>query len=227
MNRKSILNVPDLEADKVLDRIVEKTCSCGGCLLWTGNKVSGGYGIISYKGQRYRVTGVLYEILNGPIDPDLDILHTCDNPACVRLDHLKVGTHAENMADCKNKDRQAKGQRNGHAKLTPEKIEEIRRKRQEGKPIAEVALEYGVSKATVSNVTKGTRWQHLNLAPLSLPSGPRGESHGQSKLNPQQVREIRHRGANGETYASIARAFSISAETASRIVKRIIWKSVP
>lgn len=41
----------------------------------------------------------LYEALNGRISPSLVVRHTCDNPPCVRPDHLIVGTCADNTRD--------------------------------------------------------------------------------------------------------------------------------
>jgi hypothetical protein len=40
------------------------------------------------------------------------VLHDCDNPPCFRLDHLRLGTHAENMADMRAKGRDNLGGNN-------------------------------------------------------------------------------------------------------------------
>lgn len=48
---------------------------------------------------------VAWELERGPIPAGLFVLHHCDNPPCVRPDHLFLGTQADNMRDCHSKGR--------------------------------------------------------------------------------------------------------------------------
>lgn len=78
------------------------------CWIWTGKPGSGGYGRINRggcNGRNVRAHRASWEIHYGKIPDGMWVLHTCDNPLCVRPDHLFLGTHTDNMHDCIRKNR--------------------------------------------------------------------------------------------------------------------------
>lgn len=48
---------------------------------------------------------VAWEMKNGPFPKGKLALHSCDTPLCVNPDHIRPGTHAENMKDREERDR--------------------------------------------------------------------------------------------------------------------------
>lgn len=70
-----------------------------GCQPWTGPRNREGYGQFSYEGKTWRAHRWGWTHYIGPIHEGLVIRHACDYPRCQNLDHLLLGTHAENSAD--------------------------------------------------------------------------------------------------------------------------------
>ena len=85
------------------------------CWEWLGTLYPGGYGRFNKK-YSHRVA---WELSYGPIPDNLGILHHCDNPRCVRPDHLFLGTQADN-----NRDRRKKGRGGIRPNKTPDEIRE-------------------------------------------------------------------------------------------------------
>lgn len=76
-----------------------------GCILWTGSKWNTGYGRIIYGGKHVGVHRVAWSILVGQIPAGLFVCHRCDNPPCLNVEHLFLGTCSENFRDMHAKGR--------------------------------------------------------------------------------------------------------------------------
>jgi hypothetical protein len=94
---------------------VEKTQACWN---WRGSVRHFGHGHLNVLGVVTMAHRFSWTLTNGSIPDGLNVLHHCDNPRCVRPDHLFLGTHADNVADMNAKGRHARGERHGRAKLT-------------------------------------------------------------------------------------------------------------
>lgn len=92
-------------ADRFWSRVAK---SVEACWLWTGSKDDDGYGLAFFwHRRRIKAHRLSWELNRGPIPAGLDVLHSCDNPPCVRPDHLFLGTQVENMEDARRKGRLA------------------------------------------------------------------------------------------------------------------------
>jgi len=141
------------------------------CHLWTAAVDRDGYGRIKVDGKMEQAHRIAWELKNnGPVPDGKCVLHECDNPLCVNPDHLFDGTHADNMLDMVEKDRQPRGEQHGGHKLTEEDVRQTRRWYDAGGMTPkEIAKTLGVSYWTIYDVLRGVTWKHVTLDnPISL-----------------------------------------------------------
>jgi len=150
----------------LVERFWSKVQKSEGCWTWKAGFYRTGYGAFHVKRKKRFAHRVAYEFEIGPIPVGKVVMHTCDNPACVRPEHLRVGDQAENVADMiqKKRDRRPnlKGAENGRAKLTEEDVREIRRRLRAGATQTELALEYGVALSNIGHIVHGRSWGFLS-----------------------------------------------------------------
>lgn len=148
------------------NRFDVKVTKSSDCWIWTGGGDRHGYGRFWYDGKMQLSHRVNWLLHNGPIPDGLCVLHTCDNPPCVNPAHLWLGTQADNMHDCANKGRAvggiSRGQRHGLAKLTDDKVLEIRRIYSAGGTTQrELAGAFEVSQAVINYILLRKTWAHI------------------------------------------------------------------
>lgn len=134
------------------------------CWEWSAGRDPNGYGRIGIGETPILAHRVSYELAHGvKLAPSQHIMHTCDNPSCVRPSHLQLGDHAANMADKVKKGRHvygtSKGEAHGCAKLSDEMVRDIRASTMKGKDLAVI---YRVSATTISDIRNRRVWKHLD-----------------------------------------------------------------
>jgi hypothetical protein len=145
---------------------VKKT---NGCWEWQGKCNVEGYGKLRWHGKLYRAHRIaawlsgLVETPRGPSGiADTFILHRCDNRRCCNPEHFFLGSQSDNAKDAYVKNRLAKGEHVGTAKLTNIQADEIRKEYAKGYRFQkDIAKEYGVSQSVVCNITRRRTYRNI------------------------------------------------------------------
>ncbi len=147
------------------ERFWEKVSEDGhdGCWLWTGavhNTLPYGF-FKDGSGRQVYAHRFAWTRWHGPIPPGLFVLHNCDNARCVNPDHLRLGTHADNMADRSERLRHSHGERHPDAKLSDDLVREIRRLRALGVGWGTLGKMFGVTPRAARLAALGKTWSHV------------------------------------------------------------------
>jgi hypothetical protein len=123
---------------------VDKTGGPNACWPWTGRVMTkrGGYGRLKFLGREVGAHRFALEITTGESPAGLFACHSCDNPICCNPQHLRWGTHQDNVNDKVSRGRSA----GAHRKINVDLMIEMR---QSGATYKQIADEMGVAQSSV------------------------------------------------------------------------------
>lgn len=158
-----------MSENMIEERYWQKVQKGESCWMWTGTKNERGYGSLRFGKKMKKATHVSIFISTGEWpERGKVVCHRCDNPSCVRVDHLFVGSDLDNNRDRHSKgrtvinkcppERKARGQNHGLSKLTPRLVKEIRASTASQREIAKI---FGVSQPTIRSILLRRTWKHV------------------------------------------------------------------
>jgi len=121
---------------------------CHGC--------SSRYSQFRREGKRWLVHRYVYMQATGE-SPEV-VMHLCDNPKCINLNHLKGGTFKDNSVDMKLKGRSTLGNSHSNRVLASDEVRRIRNEIRNGSKSCDVARKYDISRQLVYMIKSGRIW---------------------------------------------------------------------
>ncbi len=129
------------------------------CIEWPHYVGRNGYGQVRHNGRAHNVHRVLYEQYYGPITKGYVIDHLCGVKACINPLHLEAVTQQENCV------------RGRRARMTWEKVREMRQLHAAGVSIKDLIAKFSMSEGQVRIIVRGAQWRET--AKLMVFSGKR------------------------------------------------------
>lgn len=86
------------QAETPEDSFQHRTSPSGDCLIWAGTKNMAGYGRITVNKTKRQAHHYAWERVNGKIPVGFEVDHTCHNPSCVKIDHLRLADSSQNSS---------------------------------------------------------------------------------------------------------------------------------
>lgn len=158
-----------LFCEYTVDRFWSQVDKTFGCWFWLGTKFSTGYGMFQPVGREtWPAHRYAYAATFGIPPKGLNVCHRCDNPSCVRPDHLFLGTQSENIKDCfrkgraNNKPPTAKlGTANPMCRISELDVRAIRWLAEQGTRKKLIAIAYSLNYEHVRDICKLRVWRHV------------------------------------------------------------------
>jgi len=145
------------------DRFWSKVDKTGDCWVWTASINQRGYGQFKIydrgngKQKVMETHRIAWLLENSDIPVGMQICHKCDNPLCVRLEHLFLGTPKDNAQDMARKGRATMRS----AKLDEATVVAIRYDYANGISGDKIAKQRRIPKSTVLGILNGKRWKRV------------------------------------------------------------------
>lgn len=160
--------------DKLRNYFQKRVNKTDSCWLWTGRRFVAGYGMVecldlnTNKKRKTTAHRIAWMLDHGFIERNLFVCHTCDNPPCVRPDHLFIGTQSMNLQDAISKGRFQNiargrpliGERNKNTELSSDDVTAIKvlAKRNMGPTL--ISQIFRTSTNTIHRILAGKSWKY-------------------------------------------------------------------
>jgi hypothetical protein len=126
------------------------------CWEWIGSVTKEGYGRFKFNHRTYYARRFAWTLSHGEPEGVL-VIDRCGNRNCVR--HLGTRLRTENLVEAALVNRY--GAHHANAKLTDQKVRQIRAARAAGTPLAVLARRFKMSPAVISRVANRRTWKHI------------------------------------------------------------------
>lgn len=148
-----------------IDEIMANTITLdNGCIEWKGSIARNGYGQIRRNKKIITVTRLIMHLKNGfDLNSPLWVLHHCDNPRCINIDHLYVGNCRDNINDKIKRDRHNRGRRVWKAKLKDSDIQKIFDLSNSGWTGSKIAKLYKIENSSIYLILRRKAWKHVKI----------------------------------------------------------------
>lgn len=126
------------------------------CWLWKGSLHRSGYAAITVGGKHSTAHREAYKLWVGAIPKDKEVCHLCHIKHCYNPQHLKLGTHKENM------EMSVKAGRIGTPKVINAKIAfNVKQLLNKGINNTNIATRLGIPQTVVADIKRGKTWRHV------------------------------------------------------------------
>lgn len=206
--------------DRLMDKVLGEPNS--GCWLWMGYILPDGYGRIwggKDIGRNLGTHQAAYTVFVGPIPPGMFVCHKCDTPACIRPDHLFLGTCQDNANDMVSKKRHKFGSRIARTNLTEQQVSDIL---SDLRSYPEIAKDYGVTEDVICRIQIGRSWKHVDGTRIRR-GQVRGTRAHAAKLTESDIPLIR---SDTRPLLQIAKAYGVSWTAIKAIKSGKSWRHV-
>jgi plasmid maintenance system antidote protein VapI len=159
-----------------------------------------------------------------PAQPGEQVRHGPAGLADNSPGNLSYGTPKQNHQDRHRDGTWPAGENNGNAKLTWEKIAEIRQRYRDGERQKDLAAEFGVTSSLIGHIIHGRVWVTGRASDdCHDGTGQHGERNPQAWLTWDIVREIRSRYRAGEQQKALAAEFEVTPAAITAVIRGRTW----
>lgn len=186
------------------------------CWNWIGC-LRHNYGVIGINYKVYLASRVSFFIRYGYCDPNLYVLHNCDNPRCVNPNHLRQDTHRANIDDMLIRNRSTKGDKNWCSKLTWDDVKEIRMLwTTTDMSMNDISKRFGV---WVGKIVTNKQWFDPDYNPPNLNHKKRT-----FKLDKETANIMRNEHKNGLSKEELATKYNMTISGIKSVIYNQRWK---